>query len=445
MSSKQAWREVNFDGLVGPSHNYGGLSFGNLASITHQGNVSRPRQAALQGLDKMRWLMERGFTQGVLPPQQRPDVVTLSKLGFRGSPRDILASAWQQAPHLFSMCSSASSMWVANAATVVPSCDIDEGRCVLMPANLISHLHRSLEVANTRALLSHVFADTRYFRVTAPLPPVAALSDEGAANHMRLALSGQPALHVLVYGADVGSGVQPRRYPPRQTREACIALARLAGLEQEQLLLVKQNPDAIDAGVFHNDVIAVSHDNILLCHEQAFLNQDQVLDELQQRSRDQLQIVQVMEEELGLQQAVVSYLFNSQILGPAGQRMLLLPVECERDPQVRDYIENRLRPQLELEEIAYLDLQQSMRNGGGPACLRLRLVLSERELDAMQGKLILDQRRHQALVDLVTRLYPEELTLDQLASWSMAQRMTEIQREIYRILELPLSLLDPFQ
>ena len=41
--------EINFDGLVGPSHNYAGLSIGNLASTRNAGQLSQPRRAALEG------------------------------------------------------------------------------------------------------------------------------------------------------------------------------------------------------------------------------------------------------------------------------------------------------------------------------------------------------------------------------------------------------------
>ena len=75
-------REVNFDGLVGPTHNYGGLSIGNLASMNNQGEVSNPKGAALQGLQKMRKLMSLGLTQGFLLPHERPHVKTLRSFGM---------------------------------------------------------------------------------------------------------------------------------------------------------------------------------------------------------------------------------------------------------------------------------------------------------------------------------------------------------------------------
>jgi len=73
--------EINFDGIVGPSHNYAGLSLGNLASAKHGGSVSYPRAAALQGLGKMRHNMGLGLTQGLLCPLPRPNHGLLAALG----------------------------------------------------------------------------------------------------------------------------------------------------------------------------------------------------------------------------------------------------------------------------------------------------------------------------------------------------------------------------
>ena len=58
--------EANFDGLVGPTHNYAGLSVGNVASLNNAKNTSNPKQAAKQGLAKMKALADLGMVQGVL-------------------------------------------------------------------------------------------------------------------------------------------------------------------------------------------------------------------------------------------------------------------------------------------------------------------------------------------------------------------------------------------
>ncbi|TWY25023.1 N-succinylarginine dihydrolase, partial [Serratia marcescens] len=127
--------EVNFDGLVGPTHHYAGLSFGNEASTQHQNSVSNPKLAAKQGLLKMKALADLGFQQGVLPPQERPHLPMLRRLGFSGSDEAVLAQAMRQSPRLLSALSSASCMWTANAATVSPSADSADGKVHFTAAN----------------------------------------------------------------------------------------------------------------------------------------------------------------------------------------------------------------------------------------------------------------------------------------------------------------------
>ncbi|MVF12201.1 N-succinylarginine dihydrolase [Ketobacter sp. MCCC 1A13808] len=437
--------EVNFDGLVGPNHNYSGLAKGNLASLQNQQRMSSPRQAALQGLQKIRWMMQRGVRQGVLPPQVRPDFRLLYRLGYRGEPQHVLEQAFKQQPLLFSNACSASSMWVANAATVAPSCDTDDQKLNITPANLISHLHRSIEVGATEALLRYVFSDTRYFRVNPPLPPVLPLSDEGAANHMRIGGCGN-AIHVLVYGYDHSVAAPAnQRYAARQSLAASQAVARLNRIPASQVVLVQQTPHAIDSGVFHNDVIALSHDRLLVCHDQAFVNQRDFLQRLQILSGGQIQIINIEERQITLAQAVSAYLFNSQIVTRSdGALAMLLPTQCQRDSAVFDYVEKSLRAQAGLSEIEYLDLDQSMKNGGGPACLRLRINLAETEMKAMKGNLIVDLKTIAELETVVQRYYPEQLSIAMLSDWNVVRSMLSAIEKIYEILELPESLLQPF-
>jgi len=138
-------REVNFDGLIGSTHNYGGLSDGNLASSRHAGKTAYPKKAALQGLDKMRHLHDRGLWQGVLPPHQRPFLPAIRSLGYAGNDKQVFEKVWKDDPQLARNMMSASSMWAANAATVSPSSDTQDRIMHLTPANLSTMLHRSIE------------------------------------------------------------------------------------------------------------------------------------------------------------------------------------------------------------------------------------------------------------------------------------------------------------
>ncbi|MGL5358123.1 MAG: N-succinylarginine dihydrolase, partial [Shewanella sp.] len=85
--------EANFDGLVGPTHNYAGLSFGNVASVTHAAQIANPKAAAKQGLQKAKALADMGLIQGMLAPQERPDLNTLRRIGFSGSDANVLQQA----------------------------------------------------------------------------------------------------------------------------------------------------------------------------------------------------------------------------------------------------------------------------------------------------------------------------------------------------------------
>ena len=256
------WREVNFDGLVGPSHNYSGLSYGNIASASNEGEVSNPREGVLQGLGKMRALVELGMIQGVLPPHERPHLATLRGLGFSGSDETIIVRAAREAPELLRNISSASAMWTANAATISPGPDTKDGRTHFTAANLAAMYHRSIEHPTTGRVLAKIFSDPARFAHHEALPGGIHMGDEGAANHNRFADGyGSPGVHLFVYGRRAFETVTDLTYPGRQTFDASAAIARQHGLNLERTVYVRQNPAAINAGAFHNDVVCVINEN----------------------------------------------------------------------------------------------------------------------------------------------------------------------------------------
>src|SRR5262249_53263370 len=218
--------ELQLDGLVGPTHHFGGLSFGNLASMTHAGWHSRPRQAARQGLAQMRPARALGVPQAVLPPLPRPDVGFLRQVGFPGSDAEVMAQAAASAPYLLRLAMSSAFMWVANAATVIPSSDSADSRCHVVVANLAATAHRALEGSARAAMLRLLFRDSNLVVVHDPLPPNPVLSDEGAANHCRLAApQADGGYHLFVYGRarDTQKRDLPHRFPTRQSCERRLA------------------------------------------------------------------------------------------------------------------------------------------------------------------------------------------------------------------------------
>jgi len=430
--------EVNFDGIVGPTHHYGGLAPGNLASQKNQLTVSRPRQAALQGLAKMKRLMDLGLHQGVLPPHPRPIFSYLRGQGLQGTDAEVIAEAGRTRPDLLSMSYSAAAMWVANAATVSPSHDTADGKVHLTPANLIGTRHRALEADATTQILKSIFRDPHHFVVYDPLPRHRLLSDEGAANQMRLCRNhGTPGIELFVYGRneeDPGAP-SPRKFAARQTLQASERIAAMHKLPPRRQLFLQQNPLAIDAGVFHNDVIAMSNENMLICHEQAFVNQRASLRAVRAAMDCEL-IFEVSQKELTLQEAVSTYLFNSQLVTlPSGEMLLICPSECESHSRARAVIDRLLAEENPVTGVEFLDVRQSMKNGGGPACLRLRVVLTATELSRLHGNVLLTTERYEQLCSWVSKHYREELHPADLCDPALADESRNALAELETLLQ----------
>lgn len=449
-------REVNFDGLVGPTHNYAGLSVGNIASVKHSGAVSHPREAALQGLAKMKCLADLGVTQAVLPPHDRPSIATLRALGFTGSTdAAILRAAARQAPQLLAACSSASGMWTANAATVTPSSDTADGRVHLTPANLVSKFHRSIEPPQTSRALRAIFRDASRFVVHAPLPGGPAFGDEGAANHTRFApIHGSRGLHFFVYGhrclGPSSTSARATQFPSRQSFEASEAIRRCHLMDDKFVSYAQQHPAAIDAGVFHNDVISVGNENVFLHHERAFVKTKDVVDELRRHYATltrggELVVITVPERRIPLADAVRSYLFNSQLVTTGRGRMALIaPADCTEVPAVKNFIGDLVASgRTPVREIHHFDLRESMRNGGGPACLRLRVVLTKSEIDALPPQVLFTDATYAQLSTWVRKHYRETLTARDLADPHLLEESRRALDELTRLFGL--GSIYPFQ
>ena len=391
-----AIREINFDGIVGPSHNYAGLSLGNLAAMRNAGHVSQPRAAALQGIDKMRSNLALGLVQGIFVPQPRPARPWLAELG---------TTVEDAEHHIAANAMSASSMWAANAATVSPAPDTADGKCHLTVANLKTMPHRSHEWPATLAQLRLAFASGT-FAVHDPIPP--AFGDEGAANHMRLARShGEPGVEVFVYGVSGGP------FPARQHVEASRAIARLHRLDPERTIFAAQSDEAIAAGAFHNDVVAVANGPVLFAHEKAFADRDALVEELAAKVPG-FELVEVPDADVPLADAIKSYLFNAQLVTPPdGAMTLVAPTECRDTPSVAAWIERHLASNGAIRRVNFVDVRQSMANGGGPACLRLRVACEPADVDP---RFLVDEARLDLLERVIAASWPAEIASDAIQS-----------------------------
>jgi succinylarginine dihydrolase len=408
--------EINFDGIVGPTHNFAGLSLGNLAAAAHAGEVSHPRAAALQGVEKMRGNLALGLAQGFFAPLPRPNAAWLEALAADAATDPVLiAGAW-----------SASSMWTANAATVSPAPDTADGRCHLTVANLVTMPHRAHEWPDTLEQLRVAFADGAHFAVHGPVPPC--FGDEGAANHMRLASAhGAPGLEVFVYGRSGGP------FPARQHEQASRIVARRHGLDPAQVLFVEQSAEAIAAGAFHNDVVAVANEHVLFAHEQAFADPAGACATIRERCPE-AEIVMVPTAAVSLAEAVRSYLFNAQLVTlPTGEMALVVPTEAWDSAPVRQWLDDLLAGNGPIRRVVPVDVRQSMANGGGPACLRLRVVADPAMVDP---RFLLDHAKADTIERVITRGWPEEIDPADLGRASLSETVVAARRALLAAVNL---------
>ena len=437
--------EVNFDGLVGPTHNYSGLSYGNIPSEKNQNTLSNPKEAALQGLEKMKFLADLGVKQAVLPPHERPFIPALRLLGFTGTYELILKTALQKTPKILHAVGSASAMWTANAATISPSIDSVDQHVHFTPANLSSKFHRSIEYQTTSRILKAIFKSTIHFTHHDVLIPGTSFTDEGAANHCRFSQSyGGIGIQLFIYGGYTlqPNSLFPKKYPARQAYEASSAITRLHQLFPERFLFVQQTPKSIDAGAFHADLVAVSNKNVFFFHEEAFLQKAAMLENLNKKLENycdtSLKTLEIKTKDIPLQDAIDTYLFNSQIVSlPNGSMVLICPQECQNHARIGPFLENFTQNKDNpISRVHYVDIRQSMQNGGGPACLRLRVPLTNLEIESTHQAVFLDEQLYLKLKDWINKHYRDKLTPEDLADPKLLQESYQALDELTKLLQL---------
>jgi succinylarginine dihydrolase len=426
--------EVNFDGLIGLTHNYGGLSFGNIASANNKAKPASPKSAALQGLGKAWALAQAGYKQGIFPPQERPFLPVLRKIGFVGDNRQLLAQAAKDA-RLLANISASSSMWAANAGTVSPKTDCKDNKTHFTPANLITNTHRALEAAQTTKMLRTIFCDEGRFLVHEPLPAQSLFADEGAANFMRMtAQHGQKGIELFVYGRD---GYEPYqgKFPARQTLQSFEAIARNHQIDDAKTIFARQSQRAIDAGAFHNDVVASANENVLFYHEYAFEDEEGLKRDIITKCDFEPIFIKVENKDVPIEDAIKSYLFNTQILSKAGERMTIIaPMECYETPSVKKYLDELVTRNTPIGAVEYVDVRQSMNNGGGPACLRLRVAMDDYDLKSIKARVMLDESLYNDLKAWIEKYYCETLSPEDLGDFSLLENNYSALDELTKIM-----------
>jgi succinylarginine dihydrolase len=185
-------------------------------------------------------------------------------------------------------------------------------------------------------------------------------------------------------------------------------------------------------------VIAVGYGSTLLCHEHAWLRQDAVLADLQARVGESFTPIVVHASEVSVDDAVGSYLFNSQLLPRTdGALVLVAPAECRENARVAAYLDTLLGGGGPIVELVAFDLKQSMRNGGGPACLRLAVELTAAERAAIEPRVFLDDALAGELDAWIRRNYRDRLAPDDLADPALLDETRRALDELTRIMQLP--------
>jgi len=430
------------DGLVGPTHHFGGLSFGNRASMSSRRVESSPKKAALQGLAKMKLVMDMGVKQAFVIPHARPDLKFLHDCGFKGDKKTVLGDAYKASPSLLASAFSSSFMWAANMGVISSSAVTGDGKVHITPANLAATVHRHIEPEFSSTLLNMMFPDSKYF--THHKPVYKCFSDEGAANMITLLSDDKSvAMTVFVYGRSESSPLieYPKFYPARQTKEAIDVIIRNHQLDSQNVMIIQQSPQAIDAGVFHNDVISFGANNILICHDNAFVNQEALLPELLDRyykaTHEELCIIQLSDDCLSLDDVVESYLFNSQLVEkPDGSLWLLLPQKCKEFEEAAAFCEHLVNDSKVISGFDYVALDQSMKNGGGPACLRQQLYLNEKEHAAFDQRFILTPKKYALLTDWVNTTYRDEVSAEDFQDDAFVNDAFKSLDELTQLLDL---------
>jgi succinylarginine dihydrolase len=200
----------------------------------------------------------------------------------------------------------------------------------------------------------------------------------------------------------------------------------------------QQHPDGIDAGAFHTDVLAVGNGRFFMVHELAFSRGHEFIDEVRALLGDELVVAYATNVELPVSRAVASYVFNSQVISLAdGSMAIVAPADAREDGPSATFLQRVIDDGGPVRAVHYVDVRQSMHNGGGPACLRLRVPLSDEEANALSAGVLFDDALDAVLRAWVARHYRDRLVASDLADPALAREGMVALDELTRLLGMP--------
>ncbi len=232
---------------------------------------------------------------------------------------------------------------------------------------------------------------------------------------------------MFVYGRPGGA------FPARQHEQASRAVARKHGLDPSRCVFIEQNPAAIEAGAFHNDVVAVANERVLFAHELAFRDGDDALRQIR-AAFPALEVVSVPDSMVPLDHAIATYLFNSQLVTlPDGTVRLIAPKEADTDA-IRQWAAASLGPDAAINDLHFVDVKQSMANGGGPACLRLRVVADPAHVDP---RFLLDEAKAKLIGKIIEAHWPTSIAPSQIGTAALTDTVIAARTALLDALDLP--------
>jgi succinylarginine dihydrolase len=90
---------------------------------------------------------------------------------------------------------------------------------------------------------------------------------------------------------------------------------------------------------------------------------------------------------------------------------LVVPSEARETPSVWRWIERHVAGNGPIRRVEIVDVRQSMANGGGPACLRLRVVADPATVDP---RFMVDEAKLDSIAEIIRRGWPEQIHHEEL-------------------------------
>jgi succinylarginine dihydrolase len=148
----------------------------------------------------------------------------------------------------------------------------------------------------------------------------------------------------------------------------------------------------------------------------------------------ELQLVEVPAAEVPLADAVSSYLFNAQLVSPPdGETTLIVPSEARETASVWAWLQRHVAGNGPIRKVEVVDVRQSMANGGGPACLRLRVV---GDAETVEPRLMVDESKQDRIAEVIERGWPEEIHANDLQDPKLVATVEAARASLFSALDL---------